>query len=157
MPELTLIQNNPHPHGVYGHHVHVPLRVDRITLAKRRWRGTALDGKEFGFDLKEPINPGAHFYNVGENHYVIEQEPEEVLEIPVKTLEQAARVAWSLGNLHFAVQVLASSVRVTEDPAVLQLLAREGIAFSRVTCVFEPLTAGGGHHHDHDHGHHHHG
>ena len=155
MPALTLIQKNPHPHGVYGHHVHVPLRVDRATLAKRRWRGTAVDGREFGFDLEEPINPGAHFFNVGENHYVIEQEPEEVLEIAVTTPEEAARIGWSLGNLHFGVQVLAHSVRVVEDPAVMQLLAREHIAFQRVTCVFQPLSAGAHHHHDHDHGHHH--
>ena len=77
----------------------------------------------------EPINHGAHFFAVGETYYVIEQLPEEVLEIPVTTPEQAARVAWSLGNLHFGVQVLAGAVRVAEDPAVLQLLAREGIAF----------------------------
>ena len=29
----------------------IPLRVDRVTLAKRRWRGSAEDGCEFGFDL----------------------------------------------------------------------------------------------------------
>src|SRR5271155_1851356 len=103
MADLTIIQNNPHTHGVYGHHHHVPLQVDRATLAKRRWRGVAEDGKEFGFDLNEPINHGAHFFSLAETSYVIEQMPEEVLEIPVATLEQAARVAWSLGNLHFGV------------------------------------------------------
>ena len=148
MSELTIIQNNPHPHGVYGHHVHVPLRVDRTTLAKRRWRGVAEDGREFGFDLDEPINHGSHFFAMGENYYVIEQTPEDVLEIPVTSVDQAARVAWSLGNLHFSVQVVEGVVRVTEDPAVLQLLAREGIAFRRVRCVFEPLSAGGHHHHE---------
>jgi urease accessory protein len=156
MPELTLIQNNPHPHGVVGHHIHVPLRVDRVTLAKRRWRGTAVDGREFGFDLAEPINPGAHFYNEDENYYVIEQEPEQVLEIPVTTPAQAARIGWSLGNLHFGVQVIDGTVRVQEDPAVLQLLHREGVSFSRVSCVFQPLSAGAHHHYDHhEHSHHH--
>ena len=29
----------------------IPLAVDRLTLTKRRWRGTATDGCEFGFDL----------------------------------------------------------------------------------------------------------
>ncbi len=153
MSELTIIRNNPHPHGVYGHHHHVPLRVDRTTLAKRRWRGVAVDGREFGFDLDEPINPGAHFFAVGDNYYVIEQEPEEVLEIPVTTPEQGARVGWSLGNLHFGVQVVGNAIRVVEDPAVLQLLQREGIAFSRVNCVFQPLAAGAHHHHDEPHHH----
>ncbi len=152
MPELTLIQNNPHPHGVYGHHTHIPLRVDRVTLAKRRWRGVAEDGKEFGFDLDQPINHGAHFFAVGENHYVIDQMPEEVLEIPVTTIEQAARIAWNLGNLHFSVEVSPNAVRVTADPAVLQFLSRENIAFKKVTAVFLPLTATSHHHHDHHHG-----
>ena len=154
MAELTLIQNNPHPHGVDGPHHHIPLAASRATLAKRRWRGVAEDGKEFGFDLDEPINPGAHFFAVGDTYYVIEQSPEEVLEIPIASLEQAAQIGWSLGNLHFGVQVLASAVRVTEDPAVLQLLAREGIAFQRVQCVFLPLSAGAHRHHDHSHHHH---
>ena len=148
MSGLTIIQSNPHPHGVYGPHHHIDLRVDRATLAKRRWRGIAVDGREFGFDLAEPINHGAHFFADGDNYYVIEQEPEEVVEIPVTSPEQAARVGWSLGNLHFPVQVIDGAVRVQGDPAVLQLLEREGIAFSRVTCVFLPLSAGAhGHHH----------
>ena len=29
----------------------VILTADRATLAKRRWRGVAQDGREFGFDL----------------------------------------------------------------------------------------------------------
>ena len=152
MAELTIIQNNPHPHGVDGHHHPVLVRVDRATLAKRRWRGVAEDGKEFGFDLAEPINHGAHFFAVGDNYYVIEQTSEEVLEIPVATVEQAARIAWGLGNLHFGVEVLPGAVRVTEDPAVLQFLSREGTVFKRVKCVFLPLSAGAQHHH-HDHSH----
>ena len=75
----------------------------------------------------------------------------DVLDLPI--IEQAAQVAWNLGNLHFGVQVLAGAVRVTEDPAVLQLLSREGISFKRVSCVFLPLSAGA----HHDHSHHHHG
>jgi len=153
MSELTIIRNNPYPHGVYGPHEHLPLVASRATLAKRRWRGVAEDGREFGFDLDEPINPGAHFFAVGDTYYVIEQAPEEVLEIPVSTVEQAARIGWSLGNLHFGVEVLPHAVRVQEDPAVLQLLAREDIAFQRVTCVFLPLSAGAHHHHDHGHDH----
>jgi urease accessory protein len=154
MPELTIIQNTmPHP-ASHHHHSHVRLLADRTTLAKRRWRGVAEDGKEFGFDLDEPLSHGDHFFAGHDTRYVIEQTPEEVLEIPVSTLEQAARIAWSLGNLHFGVQVLAGAVRVTEDPAVLQLLSREGIAFKRVNCVFLPLSAGAHHHHDHSPYHH---
>jgi urease accessory protein len=153
MSDLTLIQKALHG-GVYGPHSHIHLPADRATLAKRRWRGVAEDGREFGFDLDETLAHGDHFFADGDKWYTVEQTPEEVLGIPVTSIEQAARVAWSLGNLHFGVQVLSGSVRVTEDPAVLQLLSREHIAFERVTCVFQPLSAGASHHHDHSHHHH---
>jgi urease accessory protein len=160
MANLTLIQTALHG-GAYGPHVHIHLPASRATLAKRRWRGVAEDGREFGFDLNETLAHGDHFHNEGDTWWVIEQTAEEVLEIPVKSVEQAARVAWTLGNLHFGIEVIPSAVRVTEDPAVLQLLAREHIHFRRVTCVFQPSSAGAHHHHDqaqdhgHDHGHHH--
>ena len=150
MAELTIIRKATHDHASDG--LRVQLQATRPTLAKRRWRGVAEDGKEFGFDLDEALTHGMHFYAEGGKAYVLEQTPEEVLEIPVATVEEAARVAWSLGNLHFGVQVLPGAVRVTEDPAVLQLLSREGIAFQRVECVFLPLSTSVNHHHEHHHG-----
>jgi urease accessory protein len=155
MSDLTIIRAASHRPLHQSGHVHVRLTASRATLAKRRWRGVAEDGREFGFDLDAPLHHGDHFLIEGQAHYLIEQEREEVLEIPVNSIEQAARVAWSLGNLHFGVQVLPQSVRVTPDPAVQQMLAREQISFQRVSCVFLPLSAGAHHHHAHDHGHHH--
>jgi urease accessory protein len=148
MSDLTVIQSLPRQHEGSDCLTQIPLLVNRATLAKRRWRGVAEDGKEFGFDLDRPMNHGHYFFYEGDTSYFLRQLPEEVLEIPVATFEQAARVAWSLGNLHFTVQVLPAAVRVIEDPAVLQLLAREKIAFERVTCIFLPLTASS-HHHEH--------
>jgi urease accessory protein len=155
MAGLILIRQATHDHAHPGDLEHVRLPATRATLTKRRWRGAAEDGQEFGFDLEEALGHGTQFYAAESKAYVLEQTPEEVLEIPVTTVEQAARVAWSLGNLHFGVQVLGDAVRVTEDPAVLQLLAREHITFRRVTCIFLPLSASA--HHHHDHGQHHHG
>ena len=149
MSELTIIrgvlaQNHSH------HHHHVRLIVPRATLAKRRWRGVAEDGKEFGFDLDRPLLHGSCFFAEGTRQYIVEQEPEEVLEIPIATAEQAARIAWSLGNLHFGLQILPDAIRVMEDSAVLQLFARDEIEFKKVTCVFLPLSAVSHHHHDHE-------
>ncbi len=153
MSDLILIRSALHAHDHHGGYPQVKLRAPRATLAKRRWRGTAEDGREFGFDLASPLTHGALFCVRDNGCYVVDQMPEEVLEIPFVTLEQAARVAWSLGNLHFGVQVLPDAVRVTEDPAVLQLLSREGIAHRRVTAVFLPLSAGAHSHHAHSHQH----
>jgi urease accessory protein len=146
MTGLTLIQKARHG-GAFGPHSHVHLPADRITLAKRRWRGVAEDGREFGFDLDEPLEHGDHFFADGDRHYVIEQTTEDVLEIPVASLEQAARVTWNLGNLHFGVQVVPGAIRVVEDPGVLQFLSREQIAYKKVSCVFMPHSTGAQHHH----------
>jgi urease accessory protein len=151
MTELTLIRGHLHLHETDRKIRPVVLRADRVTLAKRRWRGVAEDGREFGFDLAEPLSHGDCFFIDGSVPYLIEQLPESVLEIPVATPEQAAHVAWNIGNLHFGIQVLPALLRVVDDLAIAQMLAREGIAFERRTEVFLPLSGSSGHHHHHAH------
>ncbi len=150
MTELTLIHEIPHgPLPPADETRRVVLRADRLTLAKRRWRGRAEDGREFGFDLARPLTHGACFLVEGAICYVVGQEPEAVLEMPVATLEEAAALAWQIGNLHLSAQVLPTALRVADDPAAAQLFAREHIAFQRRTEIFLPL---GGTHHHHAHG-----
>jgi len=150
MSGLTIIQSNPHPHGIDGPHHHIDLWVDRATLAKRRWRGTAVDGREFGFDLTEPINHGAHFFADGANYYVIEQRPEDIIEIAVSSPREAGSLGWKLGNLHLPVEAGPEYLRAPNDPAVIQLLEREHIPFRKLSAVFLPLRAESSHHHHHD-------
>jgi urease accessory protein len=126
------------------------LPVERLTLAKRRWRGTSEDGQEFGFDLERPLGDGAAFFKTESALYVIAQKYEPVLEIALGTdAAAAARLGWIVGNLHFAIEVAESVVRVTDDPAIRQLCEREAIAFTACKRVFHPL--GGGHSHGHSH------
>ena len=56
----------------------ISLPVERRVLAKRRWRGQAMDGTDFGFDLQAPLRHGICFHAEKEKTYVIEQKPEEV-------------------------------------------------------------------------------
>lgn len=122
------------------------LAVERLTLAKRRWRGVAEDGREFGFDLTAPLADGAAVFQSGTAVYVIAQKYEPVLEVALGTdSPTAARLGWMIGNLHFQIEVAAEIVRVNDDPAVRQLFEREGIAFTACKRVFHPLS--GGHHH----------
>ena len=122
------------------------LAVERLTLAKRRWRGLAEDGREFGFDLTAPLADGAAVFQSDTAVYVIAQKYESVLEVALGTdSPTAARLGWMIGNLHFQIEVAGEIVRVTDDPAVRQLFAREGIAFTVCKRVFHPLS--GGHHH----------
>ena len=125
--------------------------VDRFTLEKRRWRGVAADGNEFGFDLDHPLNDGEAVFVNGTTVYRIAQKPESVLRVSLGDAPHATRLGWLLGNLHFRIAITADGAQVPDDPAVRQLLEREHIRFDCVEAVFHPL--GGGHSHGSTHGH----
>ena len=59
----------------------VELVADRFKLQKRRWRGEASDGADFGFELAEPLGHGAVFFESATHRYHIRQTPESVLAI----------------------------------------------------------------------------
>lgn len=128
----------------------VRLAVDRLTLAKRRWRGVAEDGREFGFDLTAPLRDGDSFFSDAAASYIIAQKYEPVLEVSVaaealRDGAQAARMGWLIGNLHFLIEVTPEVIRVVDDPAVRQMFEREGIAYTPCKRVFHPIS--GGHQH----------
>ena len=107
----------------------VKVRVDRQTLSKRRWRGVADDGREFGFDLERPLQHLEAIFHSDSSRYSIAQLPESLLAIMIVTPAQAARLAWQIGNLHFPLAVREDAILVEDDAAVRQMLAREQIAF----------------------------
>ena len=87
----------------------VILKVDRATLAKRRWRGVAQDAREFGFDLDHALADGSVFFREAGKCYVISQAPEPVLEIELgHDPAGVAVLAWQIGNLHFPIEVTES-------------------------------------------------
>jgi urease accessory protein len=132
----------------------VRLAVERLTLSKRRWRGVAEDGTEFGFDLERPLPDGSVFHQTEKSVYLIAQKYEAVLELRIADCglqngTDAARVGWLIGNLHFQIEVLDDVIRVVDDPAVRQMFERESIKFTPCKRVFHPV--GGGHSHGHSH------
>ena len=117
------------------------LVVDRLTLAKRRWRATASDSQDFGFDLATPFVHGSVFISAKGRRYHIEQKPEPVLEIAlIPRPAPVARLGWALGNLHFPIEVTGEVIRVPDDPALRQFLERERISFVAVERVFQPFA-----------------
>jgi urease accessory protein len=125
----------------------IALAVDRLLLAKRRWRGTADDGTDFGFDLSMPLSDGAAFFASESAYYCIAQKPEPVLEVAlISKLAPVARLGWTIGNLHFPIQVTDEVIRVPDDSALRQLFEREKIPFTEAERVFNPFAKG----HSHD-------
>ena len=127
-----------HERGV----LEVLLPVDRQTVLKHRWRGTADDGREFGFDLAEPLRDGAPFFYAEGTTYILAQQPEPVLEIALSVPADSARFGWLVGNLHFPLEIGPDAIRVADDPALRQMLLREGIPFTEALRVFNPFRHG---------------
>ena len=125
----------------------VSLNVERRVLAKRRWRGQAEDGTDFGFDLVVPLSNGICFHAEGDKNYVIDQKPEVVFRIPFPDQQEAAHRAWQVGNLHFPAQFLESYLLVEGDLAVRLMLERNQIPFEEGMEVFQPVLAATSHHH----------
>lgn len=148
---MLLIRDHLHDVNPALSRINVP--VDRLTLAKRRWRGVAADGREFGFDLEHPLGNGDVVHVDATAAYTIAQKPEPVLEVALDAnAAEAARLGWIIGNLHFQLEVDGTLVRVADDPALRLLFEREHITFTTREHLFRPL--GGGHSHSHDHHHH---
>jgi urease accessory protein len=124
----------------------VRIPVDRLTLSKRRWRGVAEDGAEFGFALEHPLRDGDAVVATDAALYIVAQKYEPVLEVGFTSdAPAAAKLGWLIGNLHFPLEIAESVVRVEDDSALRQLFEREQIPFVACKRVFHPLS--GGHRH----------
>lgn len=117
----------------------VVLPAERRLFLKRRWRGVAVDGAEFGFDLETRLRDGAVIHQTDKRDYVIRQEHEAVYVLRPVHPDEAALMGWKIGNLHMPVEVRAGEIRIVHDPAVRQLLEREGWPFEESMMLFNPL------------------
>jgi urease accessory protein len=117
----------------------VAVRVDRLTLAKRLWRGAADDGAEFGFELGAPLRDGDAIGQTSVTRYIIRQQPEPVLEISLQVASSAAAgIGWALGNLHMELCAEPARLLAPDDMAVRQLLDRLQVPYRPITAVFRP-------------------
>jgi len=117
----------------------VALTVERLTLAKRIWRGTAADGMEFGFELEKRLQPGDVFWQTASARYVVRQQPESVLEVALDMAPSAAAgIGWAVGNLHLELQSEPARLLALDEPAARQLFDRLKVPFKATTAVFRP-------------------
>lgn len=117
----------------------IALRVDRMTLAKRLWRGTAEDGSDFGFELPAPLKSGDTFWQSAAVRYVVHQHPEPVVEISLAVAPSAAAgIGWAIGNLHLELAAEPTRLLAPDEPAVRQLLERLKVPFKPATAIFRP-------------------
>lgn len=117
----------------------IAIRADRITLAKRIWRGVAEDGREFGFELTSRLNDGDVVFQSASARYVVRQIPEAVLEVSLAIAPSAAAgIGWAIGNLHLELQAEPTRLLAADELAVRQLFERLQVSFTQTTAVFRP-------------------
>ncbi len=117
----------------------IALRVERSTILKRLWRGTANDGTEFGFELSAPLQHGDTVFQSANARYVIRQQPEPVVEIPLDVAPSAAAgIGWAVGNLHLELAAEPTRLLAPDEPAVRNLLDRLKVPFRATTAIFRP-------------------
>src|SRR3954469_11779489 len=115
------------------------LRADRITLAKRLWRGNAGDGAEFGFELLSPLKHGDTVFQSSSARYVVRQAEEPVVEISLDVAPSAAAgIGWAIGNLHLELSAEPTRLIAADEPAVRQLLERLKVPYRSTTAIFRP-------------------
>ena len=119
----------------------VLLWAERRQFLKRRWRGEAEDGEEFGFDLEARLSEGAVVFRTDSHDYVVRQRPELVYVVRPGSPGEAALIGWKIGNLHLPVEITDGGVRVLHDSALPLMCAREGWSFTEEIVLFKPLRA----------------
>ena len=144
---MILVTDHIHPSSASK--PRIPLKLDRHTLAKRRFRAEADDGADFGFDLVHPLAHGDAIHETDASVYVIEQLPERVLKIPFHDAQTGAQYGWMVGNMHFPATFAPDAVIAEDDPAVRQMLERAHIPFAEAHEVFQPASVAAAAHHHH--------
>ena len=104
-------------------------------------------GRELALALPtgSTLEPGAVLHLDRTWYVVVEAAPEPVLAIDPRSAAEALRVAFEVGNRHFALALDKERLLVPDDPAMAQLLDRLGVAWQRTTAAFHPI--GRGHRH----------
>jgi urease accessory protein len=117
----------------------VAVLAERLTLAKRRWRGKAEDGVEFGFELEAPLKHGDVVFETDDARYRIRQQEEPVVEISLELAPSAAAgIGWAVGNLHLELSAEATRLLASDSPAIRQLLDRLKVPYLATTAIFRP-------------------
>ncbi|MGH9561104.1 MAG: urease accessory protein UreE, partial [Terracidiphilus sp.] len=123
-----------------------------LTSEQRRWvrgRFVTAQGREVALALPTGtiLDPGQVLYEEDDWCLLVQAAPEPLLAISPADSRSGLRIAFEVGNRHFPLAIDGEKLLVPDDPAMVQLLNRLGVAWERTNAVFLPL----GHAHRHQH------
>ena len=126
--------------------------IDRLLLTweQRRWmrgRFTTERGREIGVALPTgmQIEPGQIMWIGPEWYLTVGAATEPLLTIHTSDREEAIRIAFEVGNLHFPLAVVGENLLVPDDSAMTQLLGRMGVRWEKCSLAFQPIGRGSPH------------
>jgi urease accessory protein UreE len=123
-----------------------PKEEDKLVLTweQRRWmrgRFTTERGRKIGVALPTGTTPahGAILY-VGADWYLkIEAAIEPVLSILPSDYNEAVKIAFEVGNLHFPLALEEKKILVPDDKVMVRLMDRLGVPWERRQAIFDPI------------------
>jgi urease accessory protein UreE len=121
-----------------------------LTWEQRRWmrgRFVTLAGREVGVALPTGIQvePGQILWIGPEWYLTMEAASEPLLVIDGADREQAIRIAFEVGNLHFPLALSDGKLFVPDDSAMINLLGRMGVRWEKSKAPFRPIGKGSPH------------
>jgi urease accessory protein len=120
----------------------------RLTWEERRWTRKRIEttgGRVVALALPtgSVLRDGDVLTVEREWYLVVEARPEPVLAALPRDRAEAIRLAFDVGNRHFALALEGEALLVPDDAAMVQLLTRSGVRWERRQAVFDPLGGGG--------------
>jgi urease accessory protein UreE len=115
-----------------------------LTWEQRRWmrgRFTTARGRKIGVALPTgaTLAHGTILY-VGADWYLkIEAAGEPVLEIFPSDYNEAVKIAFEVGNLHFPLALDENKILVPDSKVMLRLMDRLGVPWERRQSIFDPI------------------
>jgi urease accessory protein len=123
-----------------------------LTWEQRRWtrgRLTTAGGREIALALPTGtvLQTGDVLCVEPEWYAFVEAAREPTLAVSPSNQTAALRVAYEVGNRHFPLAIEPDALLVPDDPAMVQLMDRLGVAWERRNVVFTPI--GSSYRHEH--------
>jgi urease accessory protein UreE len=134
---------NQHRHDLNGYDiVCIPMTADDRRRVRRFLE--APDGTVFALELPTGtfLKPGQVLHIEGEQAYMVDAAPEDVLVIRPRDLTEAARAGHLIGNLHRDIDFNGDVITVLWDAPLEDRLRRAGLTVERTRTPFRGSPPG---------------
>ena len=123
-----------------------------LTWEQRRWvrgRFTTHKGRKIGLALPTgtTLAPNALLWVEPDWYLRVEAATESVLEILPLDYEEAVKIAFEVGNMHFPLAMQGNRLLVPDDKAMVRLMDRLGAKWEKRQTVFNPIGKNESHQH----------